>query len=124
MLIALYLFFANVVVPQLGKIAQALLEPVMVIVIILAGIVMLFGAVGFKISNGLGSTVVGGIFQAIGYVFRKIFQAIGWVVRSVFKMIPRIFKESRTTLSQLGLKDWLSNVLAGLSVIALVAIII
>lgn len=58
MLIALYFFIVNVVLPQIGAYAQALLEPVMVIVITLAGIVMLFGAVGMKISNNLGSTVV------------------------------------------------------------------
>lgn len=62
MLIALYFFIVNVILLQIGAYAQALLEPVMIIVIILAGIVMLFGAVGMKISNNLGSTVVFSVF--------------------------------------------------------------
>ena len=62
MLIALYFFIVNVILLQIGAYTQALLEPVMIIVIILAGIVMIFGAVGMKISNNLGSTVVFSVF--------------------------------------------------------------
>ena len=66
MLIALCFFIVNVLLPQIAAYAQAFVELIMVIVITMAGIVMLFGAVGMKISNNLGSTVVSGIFQAIG----------------------------------------------------------
>lgn len=124
MIISLYFFMVNVVFPQIGACAQALFEPIMVIVIILAGIVMLFGAVGMKISNNLGSTIVGGIFRAIGYLGRTLIQAIGWIIRSIFRMIPRMFNGSRRTFQQLGLSAGVSNVLAVVVVGVVVAIII
>ena len=124
MLIALYLFIMNVALPQIGAYAQALLEPVMVIVITLAGIVMLFGAVGMKISNNLGSTVVGGIFRAIGYICQTIIRAIGWIIRNIFRMIPRVFNGSRRTFNQIGINALVSNLLAIVVVVIVLAIII
>lgn len=124
MLIALYFFLLHVAMPQIGAYAQALLEPIMVIVITLAGIVMLFGAVGMKISNNLGSTVVGGIFRGIGYLCRILFQAIGWIIRNTFRMMPRVFNESRRAFNQMGLNAVLSNIFAVVVVIAFIAIII
>lgn len=124
MLIALYLFIVNVALPQIGAYAQALLEPVMVIVITLAGIVMLFGAVGLKISNNLGSTVVSGIFRAIGYVCRTIIRAIGWIIRNIFRMIHRVFNGSRRTFNQLGMNALVSNLLSIIVTVVFLAIII
>lgn len=124
MLIVLYLFIMNVALPQIGAYAQALIEPVMVIVITLAGIVMLFGAVGIKISNNLGSTVVGGIFRAIGYICRTIITAIGWIIRNIFRMIPRVFNGSRRTFNQIGINALVSNLLAIVVVVIVLAIII
>lgn len=124
MLIALYFFIVNVAVPQISAYAQSLLEPIMVIVITLAGIVMLFGAVGMKISNNLGSTVVGGIFRGVGYLCRILLQALGWVIRNTFRMMPRVLNGSRRTFNQMGLNAVLSNILAVVVVIVFVAIII
>ena len=124
MLIALYFFIVNVAVPQIRAYAQALLEPIMVIVITLAGIVMLFGVVGMKISNNFGSTVVGGIFRGVGYLCRILLQALGWVIRNTFRMMPRVFNGSRRTSNQMGLNAVLSNILAVVVVIVFVAIII
>lgn len=124
MLIVLYLFIMNVALPQIGAYAQALIEPVMVIVITLAGIVILFGAVGMKISNNLGSTVVGGIFRAIGYICRTIITAIGWIIRNIFRMIPRVFNGSRRTFNQIGINALVSNLLAIVVVVIVLAIII
>lgn len=124
MLIALYYFIVNVVLPQVGAYAQALLEPVMVIVITIAGILMLFGAVGMTISNNLGSTVVGGIFRATGYICRTIIRAIGWIVRNIFRMIPRVFNGSRRTFKQIGMNALVSNLLAIFVVVIVLAIII
>ncbi len=124
MLIALYLFIMNVDWLQIGAYAQALLEPIMVIVITLAGIVMLFGAVGMKISNNLGSTVVDGMFRAIGYICRTIITAIGWIIRNTFRMIPRVFNGSRRTFNQIGINALVSNILALVVVVIVLAIII
>lgn len=123
MLIALYLFIVNVILPQLGTMAYSLLEPVMIIVMILAGIVMLFGVVGMKISSNLGSTVVNGIFKAIGYICKTIIQAIGWIIRSIARFIPRLFTGSRKMFTDIGLNAVLSNILATV-VTAIVLIII
>ena len=95
MLLTLYYLLVNVAVPQMGAYTQALFEPIMLIVISLAGLVMIFGAVGMKISNNLGSTVVGGIFKGIGYFVRIIFKAIAWIFVNTFKMIPRVFNGTR-----------------------------
>ena len=85
---------------------------------------MLFGAVGMRISNNLGSTVVGGIFRAIGYICHTIIRAIGWIVRNIFKMIPRVFNGSRRTFRQIGINALVSNLLAVVVVVIAVAIII
>lgn len=124
MLIALYLFIMNVDWLQIVAYAQALLAPIMVIVITLAGIVMLFGAVGMKISNNLGSTVVDGMFRAIGYICRTIITAIGWIIRNTFRMIPRVFNGSRRTFNQIGINALVSNILALVVVVIVLAIII
>lgn len=124
MLLALYYFIMNVAVPQVGTYAQALLEPVIVISITLAGIVMIFGAVGIKISNNLGSTIMNGIFRAIGYLFQLLFRAIAWIVRSTFRLLPRVFAENRRVFTQLGLNPVLSNALAVLVTAFVLAIII
>ena len=124
MLIALYFFIVNVLIPKLGAYGNALLEPIMVIVITLAGIVILFGAIGIKISNNLGSTVVGGIFRAIGFICRTIINAIGWIIVNTFRMIPRVFNESRRVFNQLGMNTFFSNIFAIIAVIIFLAIII
>lgn len=124
MLIALYFFIIKVALPQLGAYASALLEPVMVIVITLAGIVILFGAVGMRNSNNLGSTIVSGIFKAIGYLCRTIIRAIGWIISNTFRIIPRIFNESRKAFAQMGMNNKISNLLAVGIVLLVIAVII
>ena len=124
MLITVYFFIVNVVIPQIGFYGQTLLEPVMVTVITLAGIVMLFGAVGFRISSNLGSTVVGGIFNAIGYIGSSLIHGIGWIIRSIFNAVPRVFNESRRLFSGYGLEPWISNALAVIVTILFLIIVI
>ena len=77
-----------------------------------------------KISNNLGSTVVGGIFRAIGYICRTIITAIGWIIRNIFRMIPRVFNGSRRTFNQIGINALVSNLLAIVVVVIVLAIII
>lgn len=110
MLIGLMYFITRVVIPHIFTYATALVKPIMVIVITLAGIVMLFGAVGFKISTGLGSTVVHGIFHAIGATVRAIIRAAKWL----FRLIPRAYKASRKFFLGLGLGAPLSTLIAAL----------
>ena len=124
MLIALYFFIMNVALPQIAVYAEALIEPVMIIVITLAGLVMILGAVGMKVSANLGSTIVNGIFRGIGYVFQAMFHAIGWIVKSSFRLLPRVFAGARKTFTQWGLNSVWSNVLAVLVTVIVLVIII
>lgn len=124
MLIALYFFIVYEVIPQVGAYAEALLEPIMTIVIALCGMIMLLGAVGIKVSNNLGSTVVSGLFRACGYIFRTIIQAIGWIIRQLVALIPRVFNGSRRFFRQAGANAVVSNLLAVLATVLVVVIII
>ena len=113
MLILVYLFIATIVVPQICYIAPAIFQNTMVVVIILAGIVILFGAVGMKISTNLGSTIVGGIFRGIGAIFRAIGHAIGWIIRS----IPRVYTNCYLILTRRGIKPVGARILAILALL-------
>ena len=124
MLILVYLFTVNVALPRLGSIAYGLVQPLMLIVITLAGIVMIFGAVGFKISNNLGSTIVNGIFRAIGYICRVLIQAIGWGLRHFFQLIPRVFTGARRSITQMGFRPWVGNVVGTIITVAFIVIVI
>lgn len=124
MLIALYLFIFEVVMPQIGIYARAMVEPILVIVLTLAGIVMLFGAAGLRISNNLGSTVVGGVFKAIAYITKTFFQALAWIISNTFKLIPRVFSESKKTFKQMGLNTGISTILASVVTLLLLIIVI
>ena len=116
MLIVAFLFFIYFVLPQLGLYAEAAVEPVMTIIIALAGIVMLFGAVGFKISENLGSTVTNGLFRAIGALFR----ALGWIIRFIFRLLPRVFTGSRRMFIRAGLNEIASTILAAIVVAVII----
>lgn len=124
MLIALYFTVTDVVLPQIAAIFNGLLEPVMTIVIILAALVMAFGAVGMRISNNLGSTVVGGIFRAISYICRTIIQAIGWIFRTIIRIIPQVFNGSRRFFTQLGMSSPISTIMGVFVTIVIIAVII
>lgn len=116
MLIIAILVFIYVVLPQLGIYASAAVEPVMTIIIALAGIVILFGAAGFKISENLGSTVTNGLFRAIGALFR----ALGWIIRSIFRLLPRVFTGSRRMFIRAGLNEVVSTILAAIVVVVII----
>lgn len=124
MIIAMYLFVTSTLICQLGAYANALIQPVMTIVIMLAGIVMLFSAVGFRISNNLGSTIIGGIFRAIGFIFQTIIRSAGWILRYAFGLVPQIYAGSRRTFTQMGMAPLVANILSVvLSLLVLIIII-
>ena len=124
MIIALYFFIMNIALPKIGAFTESLLEPVIAIAITIAGIVMIFGAVGIPISNNLGASIVNGIFRGIGYIFQMLFRAISWIVRSTFQLLPQVFVESRRIFTQIGLNPMLSNALAALVTVLVLVIII
>ena len=119
MLIYLYFLLKNVVLPQLGANISAALPDIMIIVIILTGITILLGAIGMKISTGLGATVASNLFKALGYIGRQIIRAIGWVFTN---LLPRIYRWARGIFTGLGLSQWLCNLLS--AVVTLFALVI
>ena len=124
MLVALYFFITKVALPQIGAYAQELFAPIMVLAITLAGITIIFGAVGMNVSNNLLATIVNGIFRAIGFCLRTIVQAIGWIIRSIFRMIPTVFNGCRNFFRSCGMKSWLSVLLSVIVTILCVAVVI
>ena len=124
MLVFLYLIITNVLVPKLGAYANALLGPVMTIVIILFGMIMLCGSIGIKISENLGATIFSGIGRAISFLIRTLIHAVAWIVRSTFRLLPRVFTASRDAYATMGAGPFLRNLLAVLTaIVVLVAII-
>ena len=123
MLICAYLWLSNLL-PGCGRALLAVVYSFMPIVITLGGILMLLSIVGIRVSNNLGSTIVGGIFRAIGYLVRTIFNAAGWLIRGFFHCIPRVYNGSRRMFGQMHLNAPVSNILAGLLTLLFIAIII
>ena len=124
MLIGMYWLVAHVLAPRIVSFLRAIAHPTMVAVIMAAGIVMLFGAVGISISRNLGATVVGGVFRAIGFIIRTIIRALSWIVRTTFSMVPRVYRESNRTLNQAGVGSLASSLVSVLVAIMFVAIVI
>lgn len=123
MLIALYFLFTAV--RELPITILAWLQVIgivsMPIIVTLAGIMLICSAVGVKISQNMGSTILKGIFDAIGYIGKTIVNAISWLIRQIFSAIPRVFRGSRKTFEQMGISKGTSTLLAVL-VTALVII--
>lgn len=124
MLILFYRFCVEWVIPRVGAFTSALVEPIAVITIALAGFGMICASVGLRIFDNLGTTVVNGLFRAIGYVGRSLVQGIAWVFRRVFNLLPMVFTESRRAFGEMGMKTAPRNLLAALVTLLVVAVII
>lgn len=124
MLIALYIVIVNHLIPTGLAYFNFLVKPSMLIVITLAGLVIIFGAVGFRVSQNLGSTIVGGIFHAIDFVVRQLFHAIGWIVTHTFSFLPRVYRGTYRSLVDAGVNKIVSLLLAGLATILVLVVII
>lgn len=127
MLIAIYLFITRHLVPNVGTWLNGLNEFVdysMAIVIALAGIVILFGAAGFRISQNLGSTVVNGIFHAIGYVVVLLVRLISWFATNCVHLVVTSFRGSRNAFYRAGINTIVSNLLALIITIIVLVLII
>lgn len=124
MLVALYVFVVNILIPELSPYMHALFAEVMTYIIILTGIMIALGAVGMRVSQNLGATVVGGIFRAIGFVCRNVFDGLGWIIRNSLRAIPQVYAESKRTFIQMGLSTIVSTALSVVVVILIIVIII
>ena len=124
MLIAIYMFCVTVVIPKCLVYLAVLFESAMIWFIMGAGMLMLLSAVGIRISNNMGSTIVGGIILAIGFIVRTLVQALGWILRNMIIAMPRVFCSSRRAFLRSGMNGILANILAAVAMIAFAAVII
>ena len=124
MLIAIYMFCVTVVIPKCLVYLAVLFESAMIWFIMGAGMLMLLSAVGVRISNNMGSTIVGGIILAIGFIVRTLVQALGWILRNMIIAMPRVFFSSRRAFLRSGMNGILANILATVAMIAFAAVII
>jgi hypothetical protein len=124
MLIALYIVIVNHLIPTGLAYFNFLVKPTMLIVITMAGLVIIFGAVGFRVSQNLGSTIVEGIFRAIGFVVSHLFWAVGWIVTRTFMLLPRVYNWTHQSLIDAGANKIVSFILSGLAAILVFVIVI
>ena len=92
------------------------LMPVLAIIISLAGLMVLLGRIGEKISI----KAVNAIFKGIGCICKKMFRAIKWL----YRQIPAVFKFFRRFYRKRGCNVRLSRILAYISTAILIAIVI
>lgn len=112
------------IIPQIVAYARGILPDLMVGIIMMVGIVMILGALGMRISENLGATIVAGIFGMIGYVLRAIVEGIAWVIRNTIRMIPKVFGNSKKCFNEMGANSIVSNILALIVVLLFIAAII
>lgn len=124
MLVLFYLIVSRVVVPTIVAYAQALFEPVMIVVIIFIGMVVIFGALGMPISHNLGSTIAGSVFKGMGRCFTGLYRVIRWFVRSTGRLLRRVFNGTLRGLRAAGMNAIGRNIIACLACILVLAIII
>lgn len=124
MLIVSYLIFTRVVMPTMASYARALFGPVMTVVIIFIGMVIIFGALGMHISHNLGGTIVNGVFRGIGACGRAIWQALRWFVRSTGRLLRRVFNGTLSGMRAAGVNRVVSNIVACIACVIVLAIII
>ena len=99
--------------PRLGEMAWAMLTPIMV-----------FGAVGMKISTNLGSTIVSAIFGAVAFIGISFVKFLSWLVQRLTTVAVVTFEKSQRKFLTMGLNSIVSTLLAFLtSTLVLVVII-
>lgn len=124
MFILIYLLFANVLIPNLVEVISALVPSVMACIIVLAGITMILGAVGLKVSTNVGTNIISTLFKGIGYLVKNIFKGVFWIIKSLFGLIPKIFGNIRKFLLSKGARLWLANLIATVAIILFIVILI
>ena len=124
MIILFYNFMTEEFLPRLGSYSIATINALMPCAIMMAAIVILLGAVGMKISNNLGSTIVKGVFGAVGILVHFIWKGMVALFLCITGIIPTIYKTSQRLFSNIGLNQNLSSVLAFIVVTLFVIVII
>ena len=124
MLIMMYCLMAKYALPIAGKCISDFIEMFGPMLVVLAGIIMIFGAVGFSITQNLGATIVGGCFKAVAYFGKQILKGAAWVLASLARLVPMVFVSTKRAMSRRSKKTVICNLIAGLVTIAFIAVVI
>ena len=123
MLIALILMTLYLGVIHILSCLPQLLAPISVLFVTFAGIMMLLSVFGMTFSTNIVPTMLGGLFSAIGYIFRTTVEGISWIVRTTFGLIPTVYRNTRNFFSERGLSDTIATAIATIVVIIFIIII-
>lgn len=123
MLIALIGMTLYLGVVQILRCLSQLLTPISVLFVTFAGIMMLLSVFGMTFSTNIVPTVLGGIFSAIGYIFRTTVEGISWIIRITIGFIPTVYRNTRNFFSERGMSDTIATIIATIAVIIFIIII-
>ena len=112
MLILMYLYVVNTIIPTVRAYASALYLPSLELIVMVAGIALIFASVGMSIAKNTLSTVLGAIIAALAFIFTTIVRAMGWIIQSMYNMTPRLYRETLNRCEAMGCNAVLSTVLA------------
>lgn len=124
MVIVMYMLIVRYAIPVAEKCMNTFFTAIGPVIIVLAGIVMVFGAVGFTIAKNLGSTIVGGIFRATAYLVRQVARGVALLIVNVVKLVPMVFVGTRRAMMKRTKKSIVSTGVAVLATIATIAVVI
>ena len=124
MIIGMYMLIVRYAIPVAEKCMNSFFAAIGPIILVLAGIVLIFGAVGFSIAKNLGSTIVGGIFRAAAYLIRQVARGVAWLLINFVKLVPMVFVGTRRAMMRRTKKAIFYNGVAVLATIASIAVVI
>ena len=124
MVIVMYMLIVRYAIPVAEKCMNTFFTAIGPVIIVLAGIVMVFGAVGFSIAKNLGSTIVGSVFRGAAYLIRQVARGVALLIINVVKLVPMVFVGTRRAMMKRTKKPIVSTGVAVLATIATIAVVI
>lgn len=111
-MIIMFLEILKGAIPTAGVYVREIVYASMPIVILLVGMMILLSTVGLKVSNNLGSTMVGGVFKGIGYITKGLIKIVKIIFLWIIGFIPSIFRKTRVFCTGQGIDTVCSNIIA------------
>lgn len=115
------IIFTKLLLEVVLPIILAIVLSFMPIFILVVGFSILLRAIGIRISL---NSMVNAIFRAIGRIGRKIWRLFLVLVLKIANLLPKLFYWVRAYCRNKGLTPILSNIIASIVLIGIVAIII
>lgn len=124
MILALIHLFKTYVIPNLLVIGAEGFKLAMILIITIAGLVLIFAAVGVQIHHGLASTVIEDIFKGIGWIVKSIVRFFVWLFTSIYNVLRKECTSIFNGLKNKGLNSVLSGLIAGIVTLVTLVVII